>query len=592
MLKDLLASKEAKMQEKIEAHLATGIQQLKQKMFNGAMVEFGKAMDLDFEAVYPKLLVELESAAAGGELEAALAVGLNMLKYKKDDFELANKLGNFARKNGDVKQATSLYKTALKINKKFTIAFYNLAAAEAKTELYDDMAANAVSQFKNQIDYILPEYHNNTDPVEELSDKVSASKHVRVKQEIQKITEQRNQAYDEGNLNEVRVLEQKIKALEQTSDKVTPTDICNEFKGLISKDPDNSTYHAFNMAIYALRNKLPDFVFEADQHYDEKAVPTKGLLKALALEQKGKQQEAIDAIVNELGSNELNRYLNVNLGILYKRAKNSFLSTKYLIKTADLLNQSDGLYNMYELLNSADKAYEQGQIKKALKFYKIASSEVLDPAIWNKIGSIFIEKEQIDNAIESFKKALEISPDNQSALNELQSLHDNFVTEGDKLMEEKKYSPAVEKYEKALSLFRVPETLKKAATAYRQLNAIKQSNQLLEECEQLEIKQKGEEQEKLRTALIIKSKLMMKEKKYQQAIEFLDTAFALKLDKNVYAQLAALIKRFKGKDSLAGLEKRWNDMVIAKEREEAAAREKERLRQEETAATEEETGGK
>ena len=78
MLKDILQSKESKVQERVEKHLATGIQQLKQKMYNGAMVEFGKAMELDFEGVYPKLIEELENAAAGGELDAALAVGLNM----------------------------------------------------------------------------------------------------------------------------------------------------------------------------------------------------------------------------------------------------------------------------------------------------------------------------------------------------------------------------------------------------------------------------------------------------------------------------------------------------------------------------------
>ena len=53
----------------------------------------------------------------------------------------------------------------------------------------------------------------------------------------------------------------------------------------------------------------------------------------------------------------------------------------------------------------------------------------------------------------------------------------------------------------------------------------------------------------------------------------------MKVDKKVYQQLALLYKRFKGKDSLAGLEKRWSDMVIQQERMEAIAKEKERAQQ-------------
>ncbi|MBU3916783.1 hypothetical protein KKA14_14730, partial [bacterium] len=99
MLKSIRQKKENRIQEKMETHLNAGIEQLRKKMYNAALVEFGKAMKLDLESVYPILLKELESAAANGEMDAALAVGLNLLKYKKDDFELANKLGNYARKN-------------------------------------------------------------------------------------------------------------------------------------------------------------------------------------------------------------------------------------------------------------------------------------------------------------------------------------------------------------------------------------------------------------------------------------------------------------------------------------------------------------
>ncbi len=588
MLKELLQSKESRIQDKVEGHLTAGIQQLKQKMFNGAMVEFGKAMELDFEGVYPKLLQELESAAAGGELDAALAVGLNMLKHKKDDYELANKLGNFARKNGDQKQAKALYQSALKINKKFIRAFYNLAAVEAKTEYYDDQAINAVSRFKEVSGYVLPGYYNDVDPVESLIEQAKSSKVNRVKDKIREITARKNQAEQDGNSSMVRSLDLEIEKLKKAASQITADDVCNEFRSLISTG-GGGHQHSYNLAIYALNNGKPEIAIEAVKSLDDKEVPTKGLLLAIASDQKGERQEAIDRIVRYLGENELNRYYNVNLGLIYKKSRNSFLSAKYLLKTAELLHQSNGLYNMHALLREADKHYEEGNLKKALKFYRIASSEILDPGLLIKMGNIYLDQSKTAEAIEAFRGALSIDPKSEKARSHLMAIHDQFVLEGDKLMEEKKYNPAVEKYEKALTLFRFPETLKKAAKAYRQLNSIKRSNELLEECENLVNAEKKKEQEKLRTALMIKSKMMIKEQKYQAAMEFLEAAFEMKLDKNVYAQLATLYKRFKGKDSLAGLEKRWNDMMIAEERKVAEQKEKElKLFEEEKAREKEE----
>ncbi len=584
MLKDILQSKETKTHDKVEKHLKAGTLQLAQKRYNGAMVEFGKAMELDFEGVYPKLLIELDKAASSGELEAALSVGLNMLKHKKDDCELANKLGNYARRNGDFKQAKALYQTALKINKNFAKAFYNLAAAEVKSELYDDMAGNAVTQFRNIKGYMIPSYMNNVNPVESMSESAKQSKQKNIKDKIQEIIVKRDQATASGNTPQARAFEQEIEKLKKAAGQLTETDICNEFKRQITADGDNRIKHCYNLAIYALEKNKPDVAREALEQLDDKTVPTKGLLQAISLDQKGQRDEAIEMLVQFLGENEFNRYYNVNLGLIYRKAKNSFLSVKYLIKTAELLKKSNGIYNMYDLLKQANQHYSQGKQKQALEFYTIASSEIRDPDIWIKMGLIYKEQDQIGDAIYAFREVLNLDPESEAGKAELQKIHNTFVAEGDDLMQQKKYNPAVEQYEKALSVFRLPETLKRASSAYRQLNSIKKSNQLLEEYESILNAEKEKEQDRLRSALIIKAKMMLKNQKYQQAIEFLETAFEMKLDKNVYAQLTILYKKFKGSDSLMGLEKRWNDMLIAKERAETEAKRLER-EQEESGST-------
>jgi len=82
MLKGLFQSKEDKIRVKVAEHIADGMTHLSQKFYNGAMIEFDKAMELNPEEVYPRLVEELSNAAASGELESALAIGLNLFKKK------------------------------------------------------------------------------------------------------------------------------------------------------------------------------------------------------------------------------------------------------------------------------------------------------------------------------------------------------------------------------------------------------------------------------------------------------------------------------------------------------------------------------
>lgn len=572
MLKSILQGKEEKQQERIEKHLNSGIEQLQKKMYNGAMVEFGKAMELDFEKVYPRLIEELDNAASKGDLDAALAVGLNMLKHKKDDYQLANKLGNYARKNKDFKQAKGLYQAALKIKKNYTLAFYNLAAAEIKANLFDEMAVNAVNQFKNERGYILPGYANNENPVELHTQAAKRGKLQQADEKLRQLTTLLNQANEAGASAQAKSIEQEIKALKQDIEKITPDDICREFNRVIESGATGSKQQRFNLAIYALENRKPEVAESSLEPLLIEEFPLKGLLQAIALDQKGQREEAIDMLVRFLGENELNRYYNVNLGLIYMKSRNTFLAVKYLIKAAELLKKSNGTFNMYELLKEANQLYKEGDVTKALEFYNVASSEILDPSLFIKIGTIYDEQQETSEAIRSFKRALELDPKSEEAQSHLERMHNQFIAEGDALMNDKKYSPAVDQYEKALSVFRPVESLKKAASAYRQLNSIKKANQLMAEAEAILNAEKEKESENLRTALVIKAKMMMKAKKYQAAIEFLETAFSMKLDKNIYAQLTMLYKKFKGKDSLSGLEKRWNDMLVAKEREELEAR--------------------
>ena len=226
MLKNILGNKEDKTAKLIEHHINEGLAQLSKKMYNGAMMDFGKAIALDPKLVFPLLLKELEKVAESGDLEAALSIGLNLLKERKNDFELANKLGNFARKMKDYKQAAALYKTANKINKNFKLAFYNLAACDVKASLYDEQIINSISQFKSTKDYILPSYIGGESFVENFTKRASALGEKIRRQNLKKLTLKHQQATQDNKLVEAQELDMRIKALGKESDEISPEFIC------------------------------------------------------------------------------------------------------------------------------------------------------------------------------------------------------------------------------------------------------------------------------------------------------------------------------------------------------------------------------
>jgi len=563
-------NKEEKIAQKLQLYIDEGLNQLQKKMYNGALVEFSKAMELDTNNAVPKLLVIMENVADSGEYESALAIGLNLIKDKKNDFEFVNKLGNYARKIGDYKQANTLYKTAYNINKKFKIAFYNLAASEVKADFYDDAVMQALAQFKDIKEFYLPTYAAGETFIKAFEKKVKDTKSKAILAKLQQLTVAYQQKQESGDTIEAEDIKSNIVKLKNRGE-ASIDDICQVFKKQITSFNNIQKY---DFSIYAIINKRVDFASNLLQEVSIEEFPFIPLLKAVISAIRGKSEAAIDQLIILLGEDKFNRYYNINLGLLYRKIGKSFLSIKYLLKTAELLKKTDGIFSIQQVIKMADEAVEKGNAKKALGFYLIAVQEVSSPELWHKIGQLQKGLKQIDEAIRAFKEILKIDPKSELGNTELRKIHDYFVSQGDSLMNENKNQAAVDFYERGLIVIRIPETLKKAAEAYHRMNNIKAEKKLLQELETLENSIRAREKERMRQALIMKGKQLMKQKKYQKAIEVLDTAFDLKLDKGLYAQLAKLYKTFKGKDSVNILAKKWEDMVVKKDREEMMAKEK------------------
>jgi len=582
MLKGLFQSKEDKIREKVAEHIADGMAHLSQKFYNGAMIEFDKAMELNPDKVYPRLVEELSSAAASGDLQSALAIGLNLFKKNNSDYELANKLGNYARELKDYKQANGLYKAALKVNKNYETAFYNLAASQAKVDIFDDAVKSALEKFDSAEGYILPGYIGVDNLIETMTTQVEDQKQIEYKEKTQDLTIERDKLIESGNSVEAKGVDLKIKKLKDNLNKVLDEDLIDAFKKEIAEDPDNNKVHKYNLALFALHSKKPDAALEAVDGLLESEYEAVELIKVIALDQKGFSDEAMRKLVQLLGKNEFNRYHNVNLGLMYRKRKKRFLATKYLVKTASLLEKSSGIYSMRDLLLAADESYEQGNLKKALNYYKIATTEIPTPDIWNKIGSINVEQKKYDEAVEAFRQMSELDPKSKAADSKIKEIHDYYVEKGEILFHDRKFKPSVDYYHKALGVLRLPDTLKQTADVYKQLNNSEKEKELLEEWQKLMDEEKAKEQEEHRQKMIMKGKAFMKQKNYIKAIETFEAILRMKVDRQIFMQLAALYKGLKKNNDLLDLEQRFENMVLHEEKVRRFEKDEERKQQAES----------
>ncbi|NQU65199.1 MAG: tetratricopeptide repeat protein [SAR324 cluster bacterium] len=571
MLKGFFQSKEEKIRIRVAQHILDGMTYLSQKFYNGAMIEFDKAMELNPTEVYPRLVEELSNAAASGELESALAIGLNLFKKNSEDYELANKLGNYARELKDFKQANGLYKAALKVNKNYEMAFYNLAASMAKVDIFDEAVKSALEKFDTVDGFILPSYigiggSSAENLIESMTKQIIDQKELKYKDKFQDLTIERDSLIESGNNLEANGIETRLKKLKDDLEKVSEDEIIVAFKADIKDDPENTKIHKFNLALFTLKNKKPDEALAAVEGLDPTEFETLELVKAICTEQKGFIDDAILKLVQLLGKNEYNRYHNVNLGLMYRKSKKKFLATKYLVKTAALLEKSSGIYSMRDLLKLAEESFAQGNLKKALNYFTIASTEVPTPQIWNNIGSINVELKKYDDAVEAFRKMAQLDPESRAADSKIREIHDYYVEKGEKLFLDHKFKPAVDYYHKALGVLRLPETLKQTADVYKQLNNSEKEKELLEEWQKLMDEQKERDQEQHRQKMILKGKTFLKQKNYLKAIEIFEAVLRLKLDRNIFTQLAALYKGLKKRNELAELEQRWEKMVLHDEK--------------------------
>lgn len=577
MLKSFKKNREQKATKRAEELLSKGVTQLDGKLYKQAMIEFQNAYQLDPNTVLTRLDKEFKHYLEIRDYEAALSIGLILIKIKKGDYELVNLVGNCARRQKNYKQANNLYRFALKVNRNYPTAFFNLAASMGKVEKYDGDVKKSLRVFNDIKDYILPEYADDPefgDRVEkQLKESAAANYELRVKELESEIAEKE----DTGDLQEAKVMRIELEKLKRNGGNPTDEDFNNLYQATVTVDnPEEMTdeereiqlRNIYNFGTLALHHKKTEFALDYFHQVKESGGKFKYLdmMIAISMAVSGKTKEGIKFFVDELGEDQHNRFFNINLGLMYKNVGNRLLSTKYLAIGAELLEKSDGLYHLSELIEIADQSALDGNHKKALRLYNVAISEVDNVKIWGKIGEVYINLKQYDEATRAFREILRLDPESKHAANQLKELHDIFCVRAEGFFHKSKFQASASQYEKALRILRPAETIKQAASVYKVLKNNDKVEALTNEYEEILKKEREEEAEKERREHIKMGKLHIRRKNYKQGLELLEMAFRMKLDKDVFVLLASIYKSLRRREDMKDLLSRWNKMVEYEEK--------------------------
>ena len=398
MLKSLKKGREQRSAQKAEEHISKGILLLEGKLYKQSMIEFQNAFQLETKTTYQKLSKEFKHHLDITDYEGALSIGLVLVGINKKDYTLANVVGNCARRQKNYKQANNLYRYALKINPKYQVAFYNLAASMGKVEKYDDEIKSSLDKIGDIKDYILPEFEEGADFIENLTQELTETKARQKAEKIEGLKKEIEEKEAENEIHEAKLLQHDLEKLSTQPDQPSVKDYQDYYTALIEEtnsqsseeNLEDSQNKMYNIGLHALRQRDTKTALACFDSLIERKAKFKYLpmLHSIALAYSGKTKKAITNFVDHLGEEQYNRFLNVNLGIMYQQDKNRLLSTKYLSIGAELLEKSDGLYHLSDLIKIADQKLEEGALKKALKLYKVAITEKDSPDLWSKIGQI------------------------------------------------------------------------------------------------------------------------------------------------------------------------------------------------------------
>jgi len=482
-------------------------------------------LKMDRPKVERMITQRFQAALKIPDWEEAITWGNALFRIKGEDADLANQMGNCARQLDKLPLANDYYRHGLKQDPNHKFLRMNLAASLAKFYKYDAEVENALAMFDTVTPPLLPEYTKMGRFIDRLAEDGSFPDFVALYDAVFQ-----------------RLGEPQLPPATQLLDDALATNLYN-LSLLCLKNGDGDTALPLILRLRK-ENKLFNGleIMEACARHCSTNAPTK---------------DRIEGLKELLLQHPKDRFLLVNLGLLYREDNNWLQSMKYLLTAVDLLEQSQGLYGMAEQFQIAEKQYQAGEKEKSVTFFQVVAEQQPRIDVYSRLGEILFELDRFEESLANWlllKEHFSETPKGQEAL---EKAYAAFMAKADQVRTEAKASDSVHLYGWAAQIKPTSEAYKSMAQIYHLLK----DKDRAYDCEQKQAERKREEEAEAlnneREKLVAQGKAAIQEKKYNEALDFLKQAFILKKDKDVFVLQAYLLKNLKRPKALAELMASW-----------------------------------
>ena len=560
VLKKLFVSEEPDKQ--IYEILERGKSLLEKNFFDWAAVEFNKAMGINPELATETVTKLFQEMQGGGNPDAIISLGINILQTDPGNIELANLIGNAYRKKHDWKRAKNMYQHCLKHDADNKFAIYNLAATMARVEIQDGMAISAIKEFEKMSDFVLPEVKDGIDELIEMqqhfSDEKDETDQIQNSEDIQErendnldTTKNTNQSEDTKSKNEhknyvdAETKDQKEENQAESS-SIDPHKTFNYITSSLETESKEEEKALFTLGIYCLKHNEANI---AQRAFKRLLMREKGnfdlrCFLLLAISQNNEIDKAIKTFQGILANNPNHRYSNVNMGILFKRKGLIQKSRVRFFTTFKLLERSQGDYDVNSCIEAADKLFHENHEKKALEIYEPLIPEISSEELLSRIAGIYIDRKNWDGAYDVYRRVLRKNRRNNEAREGLKSIYTAFLSNTENYLKKNDPGNAAIEIEKALKIVQSKKLIHKAVSIHRLLeneNKVFEFEQILKKIEKEEIQIKISE--KIRLAQDKESKA-----EFKAAINYYQEAIKIDPQNSTLKKLVDLCSRIKRPD--------------------------------------------
>lgn len=555
-----------------------------------AVKELESAIELDSENVLMLLSQQADDYYDESKILEALTLTKVLFHHKNKDGVLANRLGNIYRKLGEPKKANELYKQAISLNREDDSPLLNMAASLSKTPFYDK---DIRILLKRHIDYrafLIPKSTYPRDPkiIGHLTEMLNMKQFFGRVERLQELILKKTLQQEEPDFDKMSILVERLKEkidqkLEEERSNPNVPRLLNEaikmdWNQLAAFEKDRFLWDVLNLGLFILRDngdleslsqknsedhvKIYDFQLAIDcfvklkmEQYSYKYLD---MILSLSQTLAGDRKAAIEELKEQLKSSPSDRYININLGLLYHLEGNRLMSLVYLIKGASILNELGGACHLTDIIESASAQHRNGNLKKALKLYQVASLETDSIEILTQIGDILVSLHRYPEAVQPYREILRIEPNSEIGKSKLLQIQEHFVFLGDEFFSAKEFVKASDYFERALEIKETKTILSKAMKSFKLQGEHKREFEMNSRLHKMIEEEERAGKEAERRNLIQSGLDQMRSQDYQKAIRQFKEALRIRMDKEVVMFLSYIYKKLNQKIALQELMQQWN----------------------------------